>query len=142
VIAQACIADRAVEGAEDLAAAIGGVAGDAMFVARAFADEVAGEQDHVGGELVDVGDGVLEEELLGELDQVNVAELDDAIAVECLGEAADPDLFMDDLELVPGDLERVEGCAHGGDADAGEEAAAGETWAAWVVDRGVVAFGA
>ena len=48
-------------------------------------DEVSGEQDEVGAEGVDLVDDALEEVGLGELVEVDVADLGDAEAVEGLG---------------------------------------------------------
>ena len=66
---------------------------------RAVCDEVAGEEDEVGGEGVDLVDDALEEEGLGVLVEVDVAELDDAVAVEGVGQIVDGDGAMDDVEF-------------------------------------------
>ena len=91
-------------------------------------DEVAGEEDEVGGEGVDFVDDALEEEGLGVLVEVDVAELDDAIAVEGGGEIGDGDGAVDDVDFVTGDLAGVEGEAGGGGAGAYEEVSPGEAW--------------
>jgi hypothetical protein len=71
-------------------------------------DEVAGEQDEVGGDGVYPVDDVFEEEGFGVLVEVNVAELDDAITVEGGGEIVDGDGALDDIDFVTGDLAGVE----------------------------------
>ncbi len=74
-------------------------------------DEVSGEQDEIGSEGVDFADDALEEERLGVLVEVNVAELHDAITVEGAGQVGDGDGAVDDIELVTSDLAGVEGHA-------------------------------
>ena len=81
VVAEDGVAEGCGEGGEDLGAAVSGVAaGDKAE--GAVGDEVAGEENEIGGEGVDVLDDVLEEVWLGVLVEVDVADLDDAIAVE------------------------------------------------------------
>ncbi len=91
------------EGGEEFGAATDGVAaGDEGE--RAVGDEVAGEKDEVGGEVVDLADDAFEEERLGVFVEVDVADLDDAVAVEGGGEIADADGAVDDVKLVACDL--------------------------------------
>ncbi len=73
MVAEDGVAQGAGEGAEDLGAAMGRVAVDDE-VEGAAGDEVSGDEDEVGGERVDGVDDVLEEEGLGELVEVDVAE--------------------------------------------------------------------
>lgn len=54
-------------------------------------------------------DDALEEVGLGELVEVDVADLDDAIAVEDGGELVDAEGAMNGIDLVPGDLAGVKG---------------------------------
>ena len=56
---------------------------------RAVADEVAGEEKEVGVEAVDLGDDTADEGGVGVLVEVDVGELDDAVAVEGFGEIGD-----------------------------------------------------
>ena len=121
VVAEDGIAQGALEVLEDGGAALGGLEGEAVG-AGAGADEVSGEQDQVGLELVDPVDGVLEEGGLGELLEVDVAELGDAEAVEGVRQAGDVDVAVLGDELVAGDLGRVDGEASEGEAGSGEEA--------------------
>jgi len=125
VVAEDGVAEGRGEGGEDLGAAVEGVfAGDEGE--RAVGDEVAGEQDEVGGEGVDLVDDAFEEEGLGVLVEVDVAELDDAIAVKGGGQIGDADGALDDVELVAGELAGVESESGGSDACAYEEVSSGE----------------
>ena len=73
------------EGRHDLGAAADGMApGDEGE--RAVGDEVARNQNEVRAESIDFRDDALEEEGLCELVEVNIADLDDAVAVEGIGE--------------------------------------------------------
>jgi hypothetical protein len=125
VVAEDGVAQRAVEVAEELAAASGGLEGVAEG-AIAAGDEVTGEDDHVWLKRVDAVDGVFEEGVFGELFEMDVAELGDAEAVEGVGQAGDVDVAVEDLELVAGDLGGVDREASEGEAGSGEEFAAGE----------------
>lgn len=93
---------------------------------RAAGDEVAGDENEVGGERVDAMDDVLEEDGLSELVEMNVGELDDAEAVEWLGEIGDAYGGVDYIEFVARDLAGVESEACRGDAGAQDEFAASE----------------
>ena len=108
VVAEDGVAEGALEVAQDGGAAGGGLEGVGP-VTRAGADVVAGEEDEVGLELVEAVDGVLEEGGLGELFEVDVAELGDTEAVEGVGEAGDVDGVVLGDELVAGDLGGVDG---------------------------------
>jgi hypothetical protein len=113
VVAQAAVAEGAGKGAEEFGAAVDGmVAGDGGE--GADGDEVSGDEDEVGSEGVDAVNDALEEVRLGELVEVDVADLDDAIAVEGAGEVADGDRTVNDVDLVAGDFAGVEGEASGG----------------------------
>jgi hypothetical protein len=94
---------------------------------RAMGDEVSGEQDHVGGECVDLADDVLEEVRLSVFVEMDVAELYDAVAVEGAGQVRDGDGAVDYLDLVAGDLAGVDGHACGNCAGTDEEVASGKT---------------
>jgi hypothetical protein len=124
VVAEAGIAQGAGEGAEDFAAAVGGGAGGDEGEG-ALGDEVSGEQDHVGGEGVDVADDALEKEGLGKLVEVDVADLGDAEAVKGAGKIGDGEGAGDEVDLVAGDFTGVEGesCCSGSCSD--EKVAAG-----------------
>ena len=114
------------EGAEDLGAAVGCVSGSEEGEGAAC-DEVAGEKNEVGREVVDSVNDTLKKEWLGELVEVNVAELDDAVVVEVVGEIPDADGLLDDVEVMACDLARVEGEACCGDAGANEKFATSKT---------------
>ncbi len=107
VVAEDGVAEGCGEGGEDLGAAVEGMAaGDEGE--GAVGDEVAGEQDEVGGDGVNSFDDVFEEEGLSVLVEVDVAELDDAIAVEGRGQIGDGDGALDDVDFVTGELAGVE----------------------------------
>ncbi len=85
VIAQAAVAQGSGKGADYLRAAMNGViAGDEGD--RTVRDEVSGEQDQIGVELVDLVDDALEEQGFGKLVEVNVADLHNAISMEWRGQ--------------------------------------------------------
>ena len=107
VVAEDAVAKGCGEGGEDLGAAAEGVAaGDEGE--GAVGDEVAGEEDEIGGDGVNFVDDVFQEEGLGVLVEVDVAELDDAIAVEGGWQIGDGDGALNDVEFVAGDLAGVE----------------------------------
>jgi len=103
VIAQDGAALGAGKGAENLGTTVSCVCGGDRGE-RASCDEVACEENELWGEVVGLMDDVLEKRRLGELIEVNIAELDDAIAVEWIGEVLDADGLMDDIEVVARDL--------------------------------------
>lgn len=120
VVAEDGVAQGGGEGGEDLGAAAERVAaGDEGE--GAVGDEVAAEEDEVGVEGVDLLYDALEEEGLGVLVEVDVAELDDAIAVEGGRQIVDSDGALDDVEFVTGDFAGVESQSGGGDTCAYEE---------------------
>jgi hypothetical protein len=110
---------------EDLGGAVGGVVGGDEGEG-AHGDKVSGEEDEVGVKGVDAVDDVLEEVGFGELVEVDVAELDDAEAVEGSGEIADGEGAVGGVDLVAGDFAGVEGEAGGGGSRGQEEVTAGE----------------
>ncbi|MCU1252795.1 MAG: hypothetical protein JWQ49_5824 [Edaphobacter sp.] len=113
------------EGGEYLGATMEGVAaGDEGE--RAVGDEVAGEEDDVGVEGIDFVNDAFEEERLCVLVEMDVAELDDAIAVKGGGQIVDDDGALDDVEFVTGELAGVESESGSGDACAYEEVSPGE----------------
>ena len=126
VIAQDTVAEGAFDGAEDVGAGVGGVVGGDEGDGS-LCDEVAGEENEVGGEGVDFVDDALEEGGLGELVEVDVGELDDAVAVEGGGEVGDGDGLGEDGELVAGDFAGVESKCCGGGSGAEEKFTAGKT---------------
>lgn len=77
-------------------------------------DEIAGEENQVGLERVDVVNDALEEKGLGVFVEMNVADLDDAVVVERGGKIGDGDGAADDVDLVARDLARVKGKSGGG----------------------------
>ncbi len=107
VVAEDGIAERRGEGGEYLGAAVEGVlAGNEGK--GAASDEVAGEEDEVRGQGVDLTDDALQKKGLGVLVEVDVAELDDAVAVEGDGQIGDGDGAVDDVDFVTCDFAGVE----------------------------------
>ncbi len=107
VVTEDGVAKGRGEGGEDLGAAAKGVAaGDEGE--GAVGDEIAGEQNEIGVEGVDAVDDAFEEEGFGVLVEVDVAELDDAVAVEGRGQIGDGDGALDDVDFVTGELAGVE----------------------------------
>ena len=108
VVSEDAVALGAGEGAEQGAATGGGFVGD-LDRHRAAADEVAGDEQEVGIEGVDLGDDVADEEIFGVFDEVDVGELDDAEPVESGRQIGDVEGALGDLDLVAADLVGVEG---------------------------------
>lgn len=126
VVAEDGVAEGCGQGGEDFGTAVDGVAaGDEGE--GAAGDEVAGEENEIGGEDVDVVDDTLEEVWLGVLVEVDVAYLNDAVAVEGGGEIGDGDGALDDVDLVASDFAGVEGESGCGGSGADEEVSAGES---------------
>jgi hypothetical protein len=113
VIAEDRVAQRGGKGGDDLCAAVGCVfaryEGDG-----AMSNEVAGEKDEVWGEGVDLADDALEEEGFGVLVEVDVAELNYAVAMEGGGKICDSDGALYDVDFVTSDLSGVESQSCGG----------------------------
>ena len=84
VIAETSVAKRGGEGGENLCTAANCVASGEEGEG-AVGDEVACEENEVGLEGVDVVNDALEEEGLGVFIEMNVADLNDAIAVKGSG---------------------------------------------------------
>ena len=125
VVAEDGVAEGCGEGGEDLGAAANGVAASDEGEG-AVGDEVAGEEDEVRGKGVDLVNDALEEEGFGVLVEVDVADLDDAVAVEGIGQVGDGNGAVDDVDLVAGDLAGVESQTGGDGACAYEEISPGE----------------
>jgi len=125
VVAHDAEAERAGEAAEDFGAAMNGALGEAERQ-RAVADEVSGKQEQVGREAVYFGDDAGDEGGVGELVEVDVGDLDDAVVLEGFGEIGDGDGSSEDAELVAGDLAGIKGHAGGDGGASEEEVAAGE----------------
>ena len=107
------------------AANAGGAPGD-LVRAGAAGDEVAGEEDEVGVERVDLRDHFLEEPRLGVLGEVDVGDLDDAVVEEGVRQVADGDGAVVDDVLVASGESGVEPEASSGEGRSGEEGAAGQ----------------
>ena len=125
VVAEAGVALRRLEAFEDLGGDAGGAPG-VLVGGGTAADEVSGDEDEVGVELVGEVDGMAEEPGLGVLLEVDVGELDESESDKGVGELADPERTLGDLDLVA----RV-GTAVGGEGEPGggrpdEEAATGD----------------
>jgi len=90
---------------------------------RAVSDEIAGKEHEVGIQGVDLADDPLEEEGFCVFVEMDVAELNDAVAVEGGGEIRDGDGSMDDVHFVASDLSRVKGQSRGGSSGADEKVA-------------------
>lgn len=123
VVAEDAEALGSLEGGEDFGGEAGGVPGDGVGTGAA-GDEVTGDEDEVGVEIVDLMDHAFEEEGFGELFEVNIAHLDDAEALEAVGEIADGEGLLGDFELVAGVGAGVEGKAEAGGGGTCDEAAA------------------
>ena len=103
MIAEDGVAQGRGQGGENLSAAVGRVCrGDEGE--RAASDEVTCEKDEIGCEVIDLVDDALEEKGLCELVEVDVAELDDAIAVERVGQVFDGDGLLDGVEVMARNL--------------------------------------
>ena len=126
VVAEDGIAEGYGDGSEDLGTAVNGVVASDKGEGAA-GDEVAGEQNEVGSQSVDLVDDALEEERLGVFIEMNVADLNDAIAMKGSGQICDGDGALNDVDLVAGDFTGVEGESGGGGAGADQEVSAGET---------------
>ena len=108
VVAEYAVAEGCSESGEDLGAAVEGVAaGDEGE--RAVGDEVACEKNEIGTEGIDLLYDTFEEKGFGVLVEVDVADLDDAIAVEGGGQIVDGNGALDDVEFVAGKFASVEG---------------------------------
>jgi hypothetical protein len=114
---------------EDFGAEAGGFVGDGEL-AGAAADEVAGDEDEVGIEGVDLADDALEEVGLGVLLEVDVRDLDDFVVLEGVGEVADGEIAVGDFKLVPGVGGGVGADTDGDGGGSAEESAAchGRLW--------------
>jgi hypothetical protein len=99
VVAEDAEALRGLEGGEDLCANTSGPPGNGERGGTA-ADEVSCDENKVGIEVVDLGDHTFKERGLGVLLEMDVAHLDDAEALERVGEVADGEVEAGDFELV------------------------------------------
>jgi hypothetical protein len=120
VIAEAGVAQGSREAGEYFGTAAEGVAGGDERQ-RAVSDEVAGEQDKVWSEGVHPVDDVFEEEGLCIFVEVDVAELDDAIAVKRSRQVGDGNGPVDDIEFMTSDFAGVKRQSSGGGAGGYQE---------------------
>jgi hypothetical protein len=111
-----------------------------------IADEVAGEEDHVRSEEIDVAHHFAEEKGLGVFGEMEVGDLNDAQAMEGFREPGETDGERFEAQLVAGDFAGVEGHASDGGSGKGEEGAAIEgsgrfrrMAAGWLIRRRVEA---
>ncbi len=125
VIAEDAEAEGAGEGAEELGAAGRGGKGD-IDRHGAAAGEVAGNEQEVGLERVNLMDDAAQKEILGVLLEVDIGDLDEAKTIEGSGKIAQEESALDELNLMPGPLIGVE--SDGGDRGegTGDKGAAGE----------------
>jgi hypothetical protein len=137
VVAEDAEALGNLEAGEDLCADAGGLPGEGEGQG-AVADEVAGDDDELGVEGVDLVDDLFEEPGLGELFEVDVGDLDEAEVLEGVGQIGDGEGAVDDLELVSTVCTGVGSEADGRCGGAGQEGAPGEGVGA-VFGRGVTA---
>ena len=121
------------EALEHLGAAVDGLLGNAA--GRAVGDKVAGNEEEVGGEGVDALDGVVQVERLGELIEVDIGELENAKAVEGVGQAGKMEGALGELEVVAGVLAGVAGHDDGGSDGGLQKAAAGKVGRALRLQR-------
>jgi hypothetical protein len=115
VVTEDGVAKRSGKGGKDLGTAADGVAASDEGE-RTVGDEVAREENEVRGESVNFVDDALKEKRLGVLVEVDVADLDDAVAVEGSREIGDGDGTVDDVDLMASDLAGVESQTCGGGA--------------------------
>jgi len=106
VVAEDGVAERSGKGGEDLGAAVQSVA-TSDEGEGAVGDEVAGDEDEIGGKGIDLANDVLKEKGLGVLVEVDVAELDDTVAAKGCGKVCDGDRAIDDVDFVASDLAGV-----------------------------------
>jgi hypothetical protein len=126
MVAEDGVPERGGKGGEYLSTAANCVtAGDEGE--RAVGDEVTGEQDEIGGESINVVDDALKEEGFRVLVEVDVADLDDAIAMEGRGQIWDRDGALDDVNLVACNLAGIESESGGCGPGTYEEVAAGKS---------------
>lgn len=135
VVAEDAEALGAIECIEQGSAAAGGGEGDARGL-DAVGDVVAGDEDEVRGEGVDAFDHLGEEELFSKLFKVNIADLDEAEAVEGGGQVADGKGALGDVDVVAGEFAGVEGDAGCRGCGAEEEVAAGVAGGSGLGTRG------
>jgi hypothetical protein len=124
VVAKDGVAQGSGEAGDDLGTAMGCVSsgdeGDGTV-----GNEVSREEDEIGREGVYFVNDMFEEVGLGVLVEVDVADLDDAVAIEGWGQIPDGDGAVDDVELVSGDFTGVESkCCSGGASSYDEVASA------------------
>jgi hypothetical protein len=123
VVAEDAEALGGFEAGEDFGADAGRFPG-VLVGEGASADEVAGDEDEFGVEQVDLANDLFEEPGLGELFEVEIADLDDAEALEGVGQVADGEGAVGDVVLVAGVGAGV-GCdSKASDGGTAEEAAA------------------
>ena len=141
VIAEDAEALGSFESGEDLGSYAGCFPGLAEGEGSA-ADEVSGDEDKVRSHGIDLRDHVLQEVGLGELFEVDVAELNDPEVLEAVGEIADGDGEAGDLPFVTRMRSRVDGYAEACSCEGGtEKAAAGEVKGSWLARRIWLAVG-
>ena len=135
VVAEDGVAEGTGEGGEEFGAAVGSVVGSDEGEST-HGDEVAGDEDEVRIEGVDVVDDTLKEVRLGELVEVDVADLGDAVVAEGVGQVGDGDGAVDDVDFVAGNLSSVEGkpCCCGSGAN--EEFSSRDARCRWGVRPG------
>lgn len=92
----------------------------------AAGDEVAGEENEIGGEGVDLVDDTLEKERLSVLVKMDVADLNDAITMKRVWQILDGDGALDDVDLVSCYFAGVESKSGGGGSGSYQKVSAGE----------------
>ena len=122
MVAKDCETQGAGEGGEELGATVGGV-GAGYEGEGAHGDEVSGEENYVWIESVDAADDFAKEVRLGKLVEVNVTDLYDAVAVEGIGEIADGDGALYNVDLVAAYFAGVQGEPGSGGTSCDKEAA-------------------
>ncbi len=126
VVAEDAEALGSFEGGEYLGGGAGRLPGDREGQ-WAAADEVSGDEDEVGGESVDLRNHLLEKPGFGVLLEVKVAHLDNAEALEGVGEIADAEGGGGDFELVAGVGPGISGQSEAGSGGyVAEKAATGD----------------
>ncbi len=136
MVAENAEAEGAGKSAEDFRAAGGGGEGD-IDRHGAAAGVVAGDEEEVGLEGVDLVEDATEKKVFGVLLEVDVGNLNEAEAIESRGKGGEEEGAGENLALVPRPLVGIEADSGDGSEGAGKEGAAGEqAWRSRLVKLG------
>lgn len=107
MVSQDAVTKRAAKGVQEFSAAVDRMV-DRDKGERAEGDEVSSDQDEIGSEAVDPLHDPIKEVRLGELIQVDIADLNDPVTMKSVRQVANRDWPFDHVDLVPCDLTRIE----------------------------------